>query len=213
MFNVFLLFGVVTVYSSMPINVTHLCSPSASRSTSFAAKAPKITFYDHFPFTSLLKSHVIASQKMYKTNRLLSFLIMIVLSQANDIHLNPGPSVNHENGIRIYLCGTCDEPVTWDHKGIICETCDQWYHSECQSIHSKTYDLLSDSKLNVSWHCITCSSPNYSTTVHDIFSNEVSHCLSSSSLGSVPDISTNSPEPTRHKLKPVHSSTPSRVKT
>ena len=39
-------------------------------------------------------------------------------------------------------------------------------------------------------------------------SSEVTFC--SSSVGSVPDISATSPDPTKHKLKPVHSSTPAK---
>ena len=192
MIVLYVTFSVVTVLSSLPMNVDHPCRLNAvsatSPNTSFATTQLKISYYDHCIITTLLKSHVIMVHKSYRTNRLLSHLIMIILAQSNDIHLNPGPSVNHENGDRIYLCGTCDNPVSWDHKGIICETCDQWYHAECQNIHSKTYGQLSDSRLNVSWHCIICCSPNYSTVVHDLYRSEVSHC--SSTIGPIPDIST-----------------------
>ena len=109
---------------------------------------------------------------------------------------------------REYLCGTCDEPVTWEERGIICETCDQWYHASCQTIGSQTYEALGDSDLNLSWHCRICERPNYSSTVHDLHSNEVTFCTSS--IGSVPDLSVSSPSPTSYKLKPVHSSTPAK---
>jgi len=214
MIALYVLFSVVTVLASLPANVVQPSRINAllstSPNTSFATTQPKISYHDHCIFM-LLKSHAIMVHKPYRTNRLLSHLIMILLAQSNDIHLNPGPSVNHENGDRIYLCGTCDDAVTWDHKGIICETCDQWYHAECQNLHSQTYDRLSDSRLNVSWHCIICSSPNYTTVVHDLYRSEVSHC--SSTIGSVPDLSTSSPEPNRHRLQPMHSSTPTRSRT
>ena len=59
------------------------------------------------------------------------------------------------------MCGTCDRSVTWEQKGIGCETCDQWFHTNCQNIRSLSYDNLNDSM--VSWHCIICNHPNYST--------------------------------------------------
>ena len=64
---------------------------------------------------------------------------------------------------------------------------------------SETYEVLGDSELNVSWHCLICNNPNYSTTVHDLFSNEMSYC--STSIGSVPDISVSSPDPTKHQTQ------------
>lgn len=49
---------------------------------------------------------------------------------------------------------------------------------------------------------------NFSETVHDLFSCEISHC--SSTLGPLPNLSISSPDPSRHKIKPVHSSTPNK---
>ena len=34
-------------------------------------------------------------------------------------------SKEHYAKCREYLCGTCDETVTWEQQVIICETCDQ----------------------------------------------------------------------------------------
>jgi hypothetical protein len=56
-----------------------------------------------------------------------------------------------------------------------CETCDQWYHAGWQNIHTISYQQLGDSELNISWYCIVCNNPNYSSTVHDYQSIEV--CL------------------------------------
>ena len=117
-------------------------------------------------------------------------------------------SIQMEEAGREYLCGTCDEPVTWEERGVICKTCDQWYHASCQEIGPHTYEVLGDSEMNVSWHCRICERPNYSSTVHDLHSNEVTFCTSS--IGSVPDLSVSSPNPNNYKLKPVHSSTPAR---
>ena len=81
-----------------------------------------------------------------------------------------------DDSARQYLCGTCDLPVTWEERGVICETCDQWYHSSFQNIGSQTYEVLSDSELNISWHClvcIVCNNANVSETVHDLFNCEI----------------------------------------
>jgi hypothetical protein len=48
-----------------------------------------------------------------------------------------------------------------------------WYHAGCQNIHTLSYDQLGDSELNISWHCIICNNPNYSYTVHDYQSIEI----------------------------------------
>ena len=111
-----------------------------------------------------------------------------------------------DDSARQYMCGTCDLAVTWEEKGVFCETCDQWYHSSCQNIGSQTYDKLSDSELNISWHCIVCNNANFSETVHDLFSCEVSHCFHT--LGPLPNVSFSSPS--GHKIRPVHSSTPNK---
>ncbi|XP_053398333.1 uncharacterized protein LOC123552572 [Mercenaria mercenaria] len=58
------------------------------------------------------------------------------------IELNPGPSTSKSQ----YLCGHCEEEVTWTQKGILCDTCEQWYHTDCQGIGDSTYDRLSDSR-------------------------------------------------------------------
>ena len=138
----------------------------------------------------------------------LSIRFIAILCIVAAIVLRDPKNLVMEENCREYLCGTCDQPVTWEQRGVLCETCDQWYHSSCQNISSKTYEVLSDSDLNVSWHCLICNGPNHSSTVHDLFSNEISYC--SSSIGAIPDFSTLSPDPTRHNLKPVHSSTPVR---
>ena len=83
-----------------------------------------------------------------------------------------------------------------------------YHHASCQEIGLHTYEVLGDSEMNVSWHCWICERPNYSSTVHDLHSKEVT--FGTSSIGSVPDLSVSSPNPNDYKLKPVHSSTPAK---
>lgn len=61
----------------------------------------------------------------------------------------------------LYLCGACHHPVEWDHKGVLCDEFDTWFHIDCQKIDDNDYSLLGHSK--VSWECLNCNSKNYST--------------------------------------------------
>jgi len=90
-----------------------------------------------------------------KPSKLLLYFVVLLIAQCNDIESNPGPSNDNTKDI----CGTCDNTVTWEHRGIICETLDQWYQIDCQNIHSKSYDLLIDSML--SRHCLWKSKLQY----------------------------------------------------
>jgi hypothetical protein len=52
----------------------------------------------------------------------LTYLSMFLITLSNDININPGPSTSDS----LYPCGTCDKPVTWDDRGIVCDTCNHW---------------------------------------------------------------------------------------
>ena len=84
------------------------------------------------------------------------YLIPILIATSNDIQLNPGPSST------TYNCGTCDLPVTWQDKAIMCDTCNQWYHPTCQSIHTKTYKELAENSA-IACDSLVCDNPNYSS--------------------------------------------------
>jgi hypothetical protein len=65
----------------------------------------------------------------------LTYLSMFLITLSNDVNINPEPSTSDS----LYPCGTCDKPVTWDDRGIVCDTCNQWYHANCQSMKSSLY--------------------------------------------------------------------------
>ena len=125
---------------------------------------------------------IVEKGKMISVSELLITTNLLLSIMSNTIPNDPAESANDAN-CREYPCGTCDEAVTWEQQGIICETCDQWYHAGCQNIGEQIYQNLGDSELNASLHYIICINPNYNTTVHDLFSNEITHC--SSSIGSI----------------------------
>ena len=118
----------------------------------------------HLFTKSLVKRAPIGSN--YQPKHFLACLMLTLLANSNDIQLNPGPQHNNST---IYPCGTCDQPVTWDHRAIVCDSCDQWYHIDCQDVHSGTYSNLSEDS-GIRWDCIICDNPNYTTICFDLHS-------------------------------------------
>ncbi|CAC5400007.1 unnamed protein product [Mytilus coruscus] len=128
----------------------------------------------------------------------LTYLSMLLITIANDINLNPGQDTT------VFLCGTCDEPVTWEDKGIIGDTCNQWYHTTCQSVSSRTYNILVEDSA-IAWDCLICDCPNYSSVCFDIVLS------TSNSFSILSDTSLKSTLPS-DCIKPIHASTPDRKK-
>ena len=151
---------------------------------------------------------VLKRRQSFSRNRVLLFyLTAVLIALSNDINPNPGP--DHDASCTNYPCGTCDNPVTWNDRGIVCDTCKQWYHTSCQDVHTKSNTDLADSA--VAWNCIVCNCPNYTTQCYDLFfttSNRFSVLSERESMLSDTSISST---PTR--MKPVHVSTPSRAET
>lgn len=87
----------------------------------------------NFPQSSI-KKNILKDQRNHKS--ILLYLIPILIIRSNDIENNPEPTDSS------YPCETCDIPVTWDNMGIMCETCNQWYHANCQSVHNKAKMIL-----------------------------------------------------------------------
>ena len=74
-----------------------------------------------------------------------SYLTAITILLSNDIAQNPGQSVHtSQDSCTTYLCGTCDKAVNWSQRGIVCDTCQQWFHVSCQSMTSSTYKGCSE---------------------------------------------------------------------
>ena len=85
----------------------------------------------------------------------LTFIGLSTTYMASGMELN-----NPDSTDTLFPCGKCHSPVTYDHKGLQCETCDKWYHAPCQRVGDLQYDYLSNS--SCSWHCTKCNSANYS---------------------------------------------------
>ena len=139
-----------------------------------------------------------------KPSKMLFYLFLLMIIKSNDMQTNPGPS----NDSTRYLCDTCDQSVNWGHKGIVGETCDQWFHTDCQNVHLNTYEDLNNDSM-ISWHRIICDKPNYNTILFDL------HSLNSlNPYASLYISGYNEPHPPRtpgiqeNKPRQLHSSTP-----
>ena len=46
---------------------------------------------------------------------------------------------------------------------VCCDTCNTWFHTQCESIRDTIYDTMQNS--NTSWNCRKCGMPNFSSTL------------------------------------------------
>ena len=87
-----------------------------------------------------------------------SALFLILLS--GQVELNPGPPMFGSLILSsIFPCGYSEDPVTWEQRGICCDSCDMWFHKDCVDMRSFTF--LAYSTTNVSWICCRCNHPNF----------------------------------------------------
>ena len=106
---------------------------------------------------------------------ILLFLSLVLLSNSYDDETNRGPNSNTSCS-----CGVCNEQVTWEDDVLACDHCQRWYHIDCQGASQNMYNMLGSN--DISWCCINCGVPNFSTGMFDTLntfsslSNLKAHC-------------------------------------
>ena len=85
--------------------------------------------------------------------RINATIFSVALLLAGDIQINPGPGTKS-----VYPCGVCEDPVTWNCRGVACDNCNIWYHGSCMELCTKDFELLN--KSNIQWHCHKCDTMN-----------------------------------------------------
>ena len=95
---------------------------------------------------------------------------------------------------RLRTCGLCDDSFGWEDRGICCDTCNFWYHIDCQGMSPTKYSIYNRSLgKSIAWECMMCGMPNFSTSLFDTtasleVSNRIETLSSLSELDSpVPD--------------------------
>ena len=149
-------------------------------------------------------------------------LALIFLHLAGDIETNPGPerstltsdasqilsnNKHNQTDDTLYFCGTCSRQVSWDDEGVLCDSCNVWYHIECQEIRTSQYALLDNT--SVTWTCTACNTTHFST----IYPPEYSDCslYANTDSTSSADISIDSLTDER-ETKPIQTSSPTKFK-
>ena len=100
---------------------------------------------------------------------LLTYLYNLLLLNSYAPEPNPGPAAK-------YPCGSCNKAVTWKHKAVVCDTCETWFHIDCQGLDDYMHNILNSS--NLSWECINCGMPNFFTTFFNSTSIESTNSYS-----------------------------------
>ena len=139
-------------------------------------------------FCLVKRAHELATQQ-YKCPGITRPLLLLLL--AGDIQLNPGPRPPK------FPCGVCQKAVKWDHQApsVCCDSCDVWYHQHCLAMPDAVFQALH----NVSWECVQCGLPNFSTSLFDtiiINSTNSFEPLTSPVSDACPDLSFSSPQAT-----------------
>ncbi|CAG2192289.1 unnamed protein product [Mytilus edulis] len=123
-------------------------------------------------------------------------LILLVIS--GDISLNPGPAK--------HPCGHCYKAVAKNHRAVLCEACNYWWHIKCANISPTSYNVLCNSE--EPWLCNDCNSFKFTNSFFDI-SLQNSTCMntsnsSSSTEGSGSDIFTELREARKKHINNFH---------
>ncbi len=100
----------------------------------------------------------------------------------------------------LFPCGSCGKEVTDVQAAVCCDSCDTWFHIDCQGMDEQMYDKLIGSE--ASWICICCGIPNFCTSLFDSWRVQTTNTYS------LLDESTNTIPPSPDPGHPLASSSP-----
>ena len=125
-----------------------------------------------------LTSHLILTMRLTRNktqgpvcrNRLvLLYLCSLLLAESYAPEPNPGPRTIK------FPCGVCSKACKWTTPCVCCDSCDVWYHQECMGMSDAVFKGLK----NVSWECLQCGLPNFSSCIFDTTFLETSNSFTS----------------------------------
>ena len=116
---------------------------------------------------SCLRINMKRFKEFQKSSRRLTYLYLFFTIVCNswDTEFNPGPASLSSSH---FPCGVCGASVGWDDRAIVCDTCNKWYHIDCQGVNSNMYSIYNQSlDRSLAWECLNCGMPNFSTSLFD----------------------------------------------
>ena len=127
----------------------------------------------HLCTVSILNKTTRFKESWLQSSDVLIFICFPVW-QLWDIESNSGP--DSCNGSSHFPCGVCDADVGWECLGICCDTCNIWYHIDCQDMSSTMYSILNKSSAkNIVWECMKCGMPNVFISLFDTTASLETH--------------------------------------
>ena len=142
-------------------------------------------------------------QKRILSKPVTTLLQVLLLMQAGDLEMNPGPFKPK------YPCDICSKAVKWGQQALKCDDCDVWIHKDCMGMSSHVYQSLVNS--SVTWICCQCGMPNFNSS---LFMSSLSDLDTSNSFAmdnaDIDPLATSSPKkvPQTADLPPQTSKTP-----
>ena len=123
--------------------------------------------------------------------------------------MNPGPT-----SAKIFPCGYCEKPVTWENEAVCCDgdNCNIWHHKSCIEQCSGDENLLH--RNNVQWLCAKCDTINVDSFSFHSYYLDITHNFYApiqDSNVTLESFSSPVTKSDRKQFSPLKSSTPNRM--
>ena len=185
----FILSIYLCVYRTAPISGESDNSPSFYKFSRFGLLSSS-------GLTLKSKNNIFGCKFPAKPTSPLNFLNLLLILSGN-IERNPGPTKpSSKSKKNLFPCGICNKQCTWRQPSVACDSCNIWFHQKCLFMRSAVFDNLH----NVSWYCLKCGLPNFSS---ELFANSKSSLNCSNSFQLLNSSASFENEPT-----PIYTSTP-----